>query len=220
MHINNCVKIKITVSLPYLEGLMKQFGIAVLVLVAICIFSPASHCLASPVQDQLQGTITKVIEILGNPEFKGDASIRQRRESLRKVIDERFSFEKMSQLCLGKYWKDRSDTEKKEFIELFGKLLEETYISKIEGYSNEKIEYLKENITDKKAQINTRIMTEKVEIPIDYRLYQEKDGTWRVYDLVIEGVSLVANYRSQFDVILQRDNYQKLIEELKKKIDG
>ena len=103
---------------------------------------------------------------------------------------------------------------------MFGKLLEETYISKIEGYSNEKIEYLKENITDKKAQINTRIMTEKVEIPIDYRLYQEKDGTWRVYDLVIEGVSLVANYRSQFDVILQRDNYQKLIEELKKKIDG
>lgn len=193
---------------------------AFLIFITALVFLPANNCSASAVQDQLQGTISKVIEILKNPAFKGDASIKQRRENLRKAIYERFSFEKMSQLSLGKYWKDRSEAEKKEFIELFGKLLEETYISKIEGYTNEKVEYLKEIITDKKAQINTRIITEKVEIPIDYRLYQEKDGTWMVYDLIIEGVSLVNNYRSQFDEILQRDNYRKLIEDLKKKIDG
>lgn len=175
-------------------------------------------CFASSVQDQLQATIGKIIEILKDPAFKGETVTRQRRELLRKVIYEQFSFEKMSQLCLGRHWRDRSDEEKKDFVELFGKLLEDIYISKIEGYTDEKVEYLKEVITDKRAQVNTKIITEKIEIPIDYRLYQEKDGSWKVYDLVIEGVSLVGNYRSQFDEILQRDNYEKLIEELKKKI--
>jgi phospholipid transport system substrate-binding protein len=175
-------------------------------------------CFASSVQDQLQVTIGKIIEILKDPAFKGETVTRQRRELLRKVIYEQFSFEKMSQLCLGRHWRDRSDEEKKDFVELFGKLLEDIYISKIEGYTDEKVEYLKEVITDKRAQVNTKIITEKIEIPIDYRLYQEKDGSWKVYDLVIEGVSLVGNYRSQFDEILQRDNYEKLIEELKKKI--
>ena len=199
---------------------MKQVKTAALIFCAICILFPMTPCFASSVQDQLQGTISRILEILKDPALKGEASTQQRRETLRKVIYEQFSFEKMSQLCLGKYWKDRSDEEKKAFIELFGKLLEETYLSKIEGYTNEKAEYLKEIITDKKAQINTRIITEKIEIPIDYRLYQEKDGSWRVYDLIIEGVSLVGNYRSQFDEILQRDNYEKLIQELKKKIEG
>ncbi len=185
---------------------------------AVSVFLPAASSLASSVQDQLQGSINKIIEILKDPALKGETSTQKRRETLRKAIHERFSFEKMSQLSLARHWKDRSDAEKKEFVGLFGKLLEETYLSKIEGYSNEKVEYLKENITDKKAQVNTRIITEKIEIPIDYRLYQEKDGSWMIYDLVIEGVSLVANYRSQFDEILQRDNYQKLLEELKKKV--
>jgi phospholipid transport system substrate-binding protein len=197
---------------------MKQIKTAVLIFCAICIFFPVNPCFASSVQDQLQATISKIIEILKDPALKGEAATQQRRETLRKVIYEQFSFEKMSQLCLGKHWKDRSNEEKKEFIELFGKLLEDTYLSKIEGYTNEKVEYLKEVVTDKRAQVNTRIVTEKIEIPIDYRLYQEKDGSWKVYDLVIEGVSLVGNYRSQFDEILQRDNYEKLIEELKKKI--
>lgn len=199
---------------------MKQLHAAVLIFCAIFAFSPVPRCFASPVQDQLQASITKIIEILKDPALKGEAATQQRRESLRKVIYGQFSFEKMSQLCLGRHWKDRSDEEKKTFVELFGKLLEETYISKIEGYTDERVEYLKEVITDKKAQINTKIVTEKIEIPIDYRLYQEKDGSWRVYDLIIEGVSLVGNYRSQFDEILQRDNYEKLIQELKKKIEG
>ena len=199
---------------------MKQLQAAALIFCAIYVFSPVTCCFASSVQDQLQGSITKIIEILKDPALKGEEATSQRRETLRKVIYEQFSFEKMSQLCLGKYWKDRSDEEKKAFIELFGKLLEETYLSKIEGYTDERVEYLKEVITDKKAQINTKIITEKIEIPIDYRLYQEKDGSWRVYDLIIEGVSLVGNYRSQFDEILQRDNYEKLVEELKKKIEG
>lgn len=199
---------------------MKQVKTAALIVCAICILFPVNSCFASSVQDQLQVTIGKIIEILKDPALKGEAATRQRREILRKVIYEQFSFEKMSQLCLGRHWRDRSDKEKKDFVELFGNLLEDTYISKIEGYTNEKIEYLKEVITDKRAQVNTKIITEKIEIPIDYRLYQEKDGSWKVYDLVIEGVSLVANYRSQFDEILQRDNYEKLIEELKKKIQG
>ncbi len=140
--------------------------------------------------------------------------------SLRKVINERFSFAKMSQLSLGRHWKKRSDEEKKVFIDLFGQLLEETYISKIEAYTDEKVIFVKEYVKKKKAQINTKIVTQTIEIPIDYRMYNAKDGFWLVYDLVIEGVSLVGNYRSQFDQMLQKDSYEKLVEELKKKVDN
>jgi phospholipid transport system substrate-binding protein len=124
----------------------------------------------------------------------------------------------MSQLSLAKHWKARSDEEKKTFIDLFGQLLEQTYISKIESYSNEKVIFLKEYVTDKKAQVDTKVITETIEIPIDYRLYQTNNGSWMVYDVIIEGVSLVGNYRSQFDQMLQKNSFEKLIEDLKNKI--
>ena len=198
---------------------MKHFRRVVLAFFAVCLLFSSNTCFASPVQDQLELSINKILEILRDPAMKGDAAIEARRDALRKVIYERFSFAKMSQLSLARYWNERSDEEKKSFIDLFGKLLEETYISKIEGYTDEKVVFVKEFSDSKKAQVNTKIVTDTVEIPIDYRLYLTKDGQWIVYDIVIEGVSLVGNYRSQFDQILQKDSYDKLVEELKKKID-
>ena len=191
-----------------------------LVIFAVGIFLPIHNVYASPVQDQLKNTIDQILEILRDPAFEGEDTIEKRRASLRKVIHERFSFAKMSQLSLARHWKKRSNEEKKEFIELFGQLLEDTYISKIETYTDEKVVYVKEFVKKKKAQINTKIVTQTIEIPIDYRMYNAKDGSWLVYDLVIEGVSLVGNYRSQFDQMLQKDSYEKLVEELKKKVDN
>jgi len=199
---------------------MKRFKGLIFVFFAVCLFFPFNNSYASSVQDQLQVTIDKIVEILRDPSLKDEGSAKARRQSLSKLIHERFSFEKMSQLSLARHWKDRTQEEKKAFAELFGKLLEETYISKIESYTDEKVVFVKEFVNNKKAQVNTKIVMENIEIPIDYRLYQTKEGIWLVYDLVIEGVSLVGNYRSQFDQILQKDTYEKLVEELKKKINS
>lgn len=102
---------------------------------------------------------------------------------------------------------------------MFGQLLEDTYVSKIEAYTDEKVIYVKEFVKKKKAMVYTKIVTQTIEIPIDYRLYKTKSGDWRVYDLVIEGVSLVGNYRSQFDQMLQKGSYAKLVENLKNKLE-
>jgi len=199
---------------------MKRFRIFILILFSACIFFPVNTVCASSVQDQLKNTLDQILVILRDPGLKGEDSAvtEKRRASLRKLIYEKFSFDKMSQLSLARHWKDRTDEEKKNFIELFGKLLEQTYVSKIESYTDEKVAFVKEFVNDNKAQVNTKIITDTIEIPIDYRLFQAKDGFWLVYDVVIEGVSLVGNFRSQFDQILQKDSFEKLLEELRNKI--
>lgn len=199
---------------------MKRFGLVVLVLFAVCVFFPVNNAGASSVQDQLKTTIDSVMQILRDPSLKGEESTDKRRTFLRRVIHERFSFAKMSQLSLARHWKQRSDEEKKAFIELFGQLLEDTYVSRIETYTNEKVIYVKESVKKKKAKVYTKVVTDTVEIPIVYRLYQTTDGSWMVYDMVIEGVSLVGNYRSQFDQSLRKNPYEKLVEELKNKMES
>ncbi len=190
-----------------------------LAIAVFCLFISTHQAMASSVTDQVKTTIDKILEILRDPSLKGDESVDKRRELLRVTINEKFSFAKMSQLSLGKHWKERSDDEKKQFTKLFGQLLEDTYISKIEGYTDEKIVYTKELVKKKKAQVNTKIVTDSVEIPLDYRLYKLKDDSWMVYDMVIEGVSLIGNYRSQFDQILKKNSFDTLVEELKKKMN-
>ena len=219
MHIKNCAAAETLIDLE--EILMKHFKITALVLVFVvgCFFFQINYALASPAQEQLQTTIDKLIKTLKDHDLKGDTQIEQRREALCNVINERFSFAKMSQLSLARHWKKRSAEEKEVFIKLFGKLLEETYISKIETYTDEKIVYGKEKIKKNKAKIYTKVVTQSLEIPIDYSMYKTKQGSWMVYDLVIEGVSLVGNYRSQFSKILEKDSYEKLLEDLKKKLD-
>jgi len=190
-----------------------------LAIAVFCLLISPHQAMASSVTDQVKTTIDKILEILRDPSLKGDESVDKRRELLRETINEKFSFAKMSQLSLGKHWKERSGEEKNEFTKLFSQLLEDTYISKIEAYTDEKIEYTKELVKKKKAQVNTKIVTDSVEIPLDYRLYKLKDGSWMVYDMVIEGVSLVGNYRTQFDQILKKNSFAKLVEEIKKKMN-
>ncbi len=197
---------------------MKQFKTVFFVLLAIFIFSPLNNTAASPAQDQLKGSIDNILETLRDPSLKGDENRENRRASLRKIIYKRFSFAKMSQLCLGRHWRKRSDEEKKVFIEMFGQLLEESYVSRIESYKDETVVFLKEDMRGNKAKVYTKIITDTIEIPMDYRMYKREDGQWMVYDLVVEGVSLVGNYRSQFDQILHRDPYEKLVETIKKKL--
>ena len=198
---------------------MKAFKFVFLVVFIAVLFLPYQYSQASQAQEELKITMDKILEILSDPSLKGEDKIEEKRASLRKAIKKKFSFSKMSQLSLGRHWKKRNDEEKKIFSELFGQLLEQTYISKIESYTDEKIIFVKDYVKKKKAQVNTKIITDTIEIPIDYRMYKTKNGTWLVYDIVVEGVSLVGNYRSQFNQILQKGSYEKLVEDIRKKVD-
>ena len=199
---------------------MKLFRGVIFIVFAACIFFPVNTTCASSVQDQLKVSLDQMLEILRDPSLKGEESTLKRRAALRKVIYARFDFEKMSKYSLAKHWNKLSDQEKKSFVELFGQLLEQTYVSKIESYTNERVVFVKEYVKKQRAQVNTKILTDTIEIPINYRMSQTKNGIWLIYDVVIENVSLVGNYRSQFDQILQKDSYEKLAETLRKKINS
>lgn len=187
------------------------------VMTIIMLFFAASHAVASPAREQLEATIDSIIKILEDDTLKSEAYAAQRREALRKVIYARFDFEKMSQLSLARHWRDRTPAERQTFVRLFSRLLEDTYVGKIEAYNDEKVRYVKEQIRDNKAQIDTVVVGDTIEIPIDYRMYAAADGQWRVYDMVVEGVSLVANYRSQFSRMLESDSFESLIRQLEEK---
>ena len=188
-----------------------------LILLVILLFSAGGAVAVSPAQDQLKQSIDAILSVLRNPELKAASQKENRRETLEKIVEDRFDFQKMSQLSLARHWKERTASEKSEFVALFGRLLKDTYISKMEGYTDEKVVFLNELIRKKKAQIDTKIITKTVEIPINYRMFTQKNDQWMVYDMVIEGVSLIGNYRSQFGQMLEKDSFEDLMEKLKKK---
>lgn len=188
-----------------------------ILLLILCFFSlDISFAVLSP-KEQIKKTIDSVLQILKDPKFKGKENIQKRRAALRNEISKVFDFEEMSKRSLGVYWRERTTQEKKEFVELYRDLLERSYISKIESYTDEKILYYDEKIENKYAEVKTKIISsDKKEIPIDYKLYF--DGReWKVYDVVIEGVSLVSNYRSQFNKIIRNQSYQELVKRMKAK---
>lgn len=175
---------------------------------------------AGQVSNEIQKSIDRIISVLMDPKYKGPDKKTERRAIIREVANERFSWEEMARRSLGAHWRDRSESEKKEFISLFGDLLERTYIDKIESYSGEKITYINEAVDGDYATANTKIVTKNgTEVPLDYRL-MKSNGQWKVYDIVVAGVSLVNNYRSQFNSILVRSSFKDLLEKLKAKQSG
>ncbi len=162
-------------------------------------------------RDELNGTVDEVIAILKNPSFEGAANTQARRDRLRLTIGPRFDFREMAKRSLARHWRDRSEEERDEFVAVFADLLEQSYVSRIEDYTDQEILYPEERIEDNFAEVGTKIVVESGrEVPIDYRLYQTESG-WRVYDIVIEGVSLVSNYRSQFNRIINQNSYDALL---------
>jgi phospholipid transport system substrate-binding protein len=189
----------------------------ILLLVSIFFNSEFAFAVLSP-KEQIQTTIDNIINILKEPKYKGKDKTQKRRDALREEISKVFDFEEMSKRSLGIYWRERTPQEKKEFVELFKDLLERSYIEKIEAYTDEKIIYYDEKIEDNKyAEVKTKIVTtDKKEIPMDYKLYFNGKG-WKVYDIALEGVSLVSNYRSQFSKIIRSHSYQELVKRMKSK---
>jgi phospholipid transport system substrate-binding protein len=168
--------------------------------------------------EQIRGAIDRGLAIVRRPDLQGDAKKAERRALLRKELFPYFSFEDMARRSLGVHWKDRTPQERQEFVMLFTDLLENSYAGKIEGYKGEKIVYGKETVDPPYAEVRTTIVTPQgQEYSVDYRLLKNPDR-WRVYDVVIEGVSLVNNYRSQFAGILQKSSFDELSKKLRETV--
>ncbi len=192
---------------------------ALLALALVVMLPMVRDAAAGPPTDQLRQSIDQVLKILSNPELKKDARTADRRAMIRTVANDIFDFTEISQRSLGRFWPARTPAEREEFVRLFGDLLEQAYISKIEGYSGEKILFPGESADGEQAVVKTRIVTKQgTEIPVDYRMLLKGDR-WRAYDVNIEGISLVANYRGQFNSIIQRSGYPELVARLKAKQD-
>jgi len=195
----------------------KQFCMYLIVIGLMASLAMGSVSFAgSEITGKLKSTIDKVIAIVKDENLRNDK--QGRRAALRKTIDERFDYRQMVMRSLAKNWDLRSDQERQEFIELFKSLLENSYASKLESYSDEKINYTNEMIKGKYALVKTEVVRPSSTIAVDYKLIQE-NGDWRVYDFVIEGVSMIRNYRSQFTKIIRKDSYEILVQKLTDKIN-
>ena len=190
-------------------------GLALLLAIALCI--PAVATGGEPTE-QIRGAIDRGLAIVQRADLQGDAKKTQRRGLLRKELFPYFHFEEMSRRSLGVHWKNRTPQERQEFVKLFTDLLENAYAGKIEGYKGEKIRFGKETLDLPYAEVKTTIVTpQEQEFSVEYRLLA--DGSrWRVYDIVIEGVSLVNNYRSQFAGILQKSSFEEMTKQLKETV--
>lgn len=165
----------------------------------------------------LMETIDKGFAILKDPSLKGDEKVQERRQKLWEEISPIFNFEEMSKRALGQHWKSRTPEEKKEFVALFTNIMKDAYIGKTDTYSGEKVVIVSEKQDKKYATVQTKIITNKgTEISVDYNMLNNPAGC-TIYDVIIEGVSLVNNYRSQFNNILIKSSYQELIQKIKAK---
>lgn len=167
----------------------------------------------------VRATLTAVFHILEDPNLKDPAKLISRRRKLEEVIAERFDYAEMSKRALAANWTRLTTEQRKEFVDLFKSFLSDRYAGKIEGYSGEKVQYLSERLEGQYAEVRTKLVSSKVEIPMDYRLIN-KDGRWYAYDIIVDGVSLVKNYRSQFDKIIRSGSYEELTTRLRNRSVG
>ena len=179
----------------------------------------ASPAAAGVPTDQLRGAVDRVLKTLDDPSLKGEGKLNDRRAAVRKIANEIFDFSEIAKRSLARHWQPLSEAQRTEFVGLFADLLERSYISKIETYGGEKIQYTGERVDGDLATVSTRIVTKNgTEVPIDYRMTKRSDR-WLVYDVSIEGVSLVSSYRTQFNKIIQTSSYNELVAKLRTKQD-
>lgn len=192
-------------------------AIVILVMLAFTVFSPPKTEAGEPTE-QVKQTVDAIVKILNNKDLKKPEKINERRLKIRETVEKRFDFEEMAKRSLALHWKTRTPQQQKEFVALFSDLLEDTYIRKIERYEDEKVLYIEEKTDGPYATVRTKVVTTKeIDIPVDYKIFKNRQK-WEVYDIIIEGVSLVNNYRTQFNQIIRAGSYDDLVTKLKKKV--
>ena len=187
---------------------------AAIAFVGVLLMSSSQAWAGAPT-DQLKASVDQVIRILEDPTLKSESRKQERRAAIRKHADSIFDFEETAKRALGPHWQNLSTTDKQEFVSLFADLLERSYIAKIDRYSGEKTAYAGDSIDGDLATVKTRFTTKQgTEVAVDYRMLHRGDR-WLVYDVVVEGVSLVNNYRTQFNNVIQTTSYQELVAKMK-----
>jgi phospholipid transport system substrate-binding protein len=197
------------------ELTMKKY---ILALSLIIVFILAVSAGAGEPTAAVEASVNQVLNVLKDPKLKGPDAKNIKTEKLRVIYKSMFDEMEFSRRTLTRNWKNFTPAERREFVDLFEQVLEKSYLDKILDYSDEKIVFYKETIIAKdKAEIQSKIITSSKEIPIDYRTIL-KDGKWKVYDVVVENVSLVQNYRTQFNEILADGTPEDLLKILRKKV--
>jgi phospholipid transport system substrate-binding protein len=171
--------------------------------------------------DKIRETVEEVLSILGDETLQAPERRELRRGKLRQAVQQRFGFEEMARRALGRHWRDLSADQRQEFVALFSDLLERSYVGKIEGTgAGSQVAYAKETIDDEGFASVLTVITNRLgsQVEVEYRLLR-RDGTtpWEVYEIVIEGVSLINNYRTQFNNIIHRTSYDGLVKQLRLK---
>ena len=186
-------------------------------LIALTMLGTAAPTLsAATPTEQVRATADRVLEILKDPKLRGDAKKQERRERLRQAILPRFDFAEMAKRALGSHW-NQNPQKQREFVSAFTELLEDTYADQIEAANGDKIVYGKERTEQDFAEVNTKVLSHKgEETPMNYKLHLI-GGEWKAYDVVVADISLVNNYRSQFNRVLSTASLDELIRKMKDK---
>jgi phospholipid transport system substrate-binding protein len=198
--------------------MLAKFAAIFSVLVLACTLGHSNDCTAGVPTDQVRTTVDQVLVVLNDPALKSAGAESKRRAEFVNAIFPRFDFEEMAKRSLGSEWRRRNPAEQKEFVRLFTDLLEDSYVRSIESYRGDKVIYRRETQDGAYAEVGTTIVTERgEEFAIDYRLHLE-GSEWKSYDVIIENVSSVNNYRSQFRRVLGRSSFAELLQMIRDRI--
>ena len=196
---------------------MKKQLTGLIVILVLLIFSVPVY--AGVPLNTVQKSVNDVLDVLRNPKLKPESAKEIKKEKLRVIYKSMFDEIEFSKRTLTRNWNNFTPAQRAEFVNLFEQILENSYADKILGYTNEKVEFYKENkLSDTQVEVQSKIITSSKEVPIFYRMIL-KEGKWKVYDVVVENISLVQNYRTQFNDILAKDKPEQLLETLRKKLN-
>jgi phospholipid transport system substrate-binding protein len=191
---------------------------AVFLLLVLALSS--AHATAGVPTDQIKATVDKALVVLKDPGLKSASKNKERREQLKQILFTRFDFTEMAKRALGANWRRRTPKEQEEFVRLFTELLERAYTDTIESYTDERIVYVGERLDGSYADVDSKIFTAKgEEFSINYKAHLV-GGEWRVYDVIVENISMVNNFRSQFNRVIANSSYEELIRRLRHKADA
>jgi phospholipid transport system substrate-binding protein len=187
-------------------------GIGVVLVLAVGVAPMAAGTATAAIKT----TIKQMFVILNDEELKAPGRAEERHQQLEKVIGNRIAYDEMAKRSLGPQWAQLNEEERQEFVRLYAQLLRDTYSSRFDRYSDEKVEFLQETLQGDYAEVRTRLTSSKFTLDVDYRMLQ-RAGDWRVYDIVVDGISLVHSYREQFTKIIRTYSYEELVTKLRQK---
>ena len=163
-------------------------------------------------QQQIQKMVSGVLGVLNS-----DADLQAKKERVSGMVQDYLGIASLAQRTLGIYWKQANEEQRQNFQRLYVRILEKTYLNRVGDYSGGEVVYLQERVKDDKAIVDTKFVTEKVEIPVTYKMIR-KQGEWQIYDVVIEGVSLIRSYRSSYNEIIRKEGFDGLFTRMEQKL--